>query len=104
MGPFEIEDADKPVPQAGVEPYMVGAPTPAQPSIALSTPLPTQPLLLGEESHGPLPPPSYEEASSSAGSPIASRPNPPRGDVKGRRIPVPPISEIATSPTTTHAL
>lgn len=104
MGPFEIEDADKPVPQAGVEPYMVGAPTPAQPSIAPSTPLPTQPLLLGEESHGPLPPPSYEEASSSAGSPITSRPNPPRGDVKGRRIPVPSISEVVTSPTTTHAL
>ncbi|GJE94186.1 acid protease [Phanerochaete sordida] len=108
MGPFEIEDADKPVQQAGVEPYMVGAPTPAQPSIAPTTPLPTQPLLLGEESHGPLPPPSYEEASSSAGSPVASRPNPPRGDVKGRRVPVPSmsISEMPemTSPTETHAL
>ena len=85
LGPFEIEDVDKPVQHApGVEPFTLGAPTPAQPSLAPSSPMPTQPLLLGHELDGPLPPPSYEEASSSAGSPVTARP-PPR-DVKGRPI------------------
>lgn len=95
LGPFEIEDADKPVQHEGVEPYMVGAPTPAQPSLAPSMPMPTQPLLLGEESAGPLPPPSYEEASSSAGSPISPRPLPIR-DLK-TRVRVPSMSMITES-------
>jgi hypothetical protein len=92
LGPFEIEEMDKPVHhQEGVEPYLLGTPTPAQPSIAPSSPMPSHPLLLGAES-GALPPPSYEEASSSVGSPITPRPQP--RDVKGR-----PIVD-----TTTHAL
>lgn len=114
-GPFEIEDAsDKPVPQTGVEPFTLGAPTPAQPSAFLASSgseysassMPAALLLSDDNVHtgeGHVLPPSYEEASSS-GSPVTSRP--PTRDHKLHRIPVPSIpatvSEMATSPTDTE--
>ena len=78
-GPFEIDDPDKPVQHVGVDPYVLGAPTPAQRSQLTppTSPAPSHPLLLGDDNNmvAALPPPSYEEVSSTGSStPIVTRP------------------------------
>ena len=104
-GPFEIDDPDKPVQHVGVDPYILGAPTPAQRSQITPpvSPVPSQPLLLDEEGHGhgAMPPPSYEEVSSTGSStPLTARP--PR-DYKARVRPR-AVSSLTETTTSTSAL